>query len=193
MAVALQPWMTLLVALCGFTCMGWNPSRERPRGSLGLLRPPPTGPSPCSQPPTHPQSEAKSPQGQKTKKTAFKTVGWRGLATPAGIPSAPSGEHPGVAADHPSLTSCTSFRLGSPPALCAPTSLRRWLWRVVGCLAMSHLGVRPAAWVHLWAITPAGPWQMRPLLTIPGTLALGLVPLLTVPAVCVVMGAWWSR
>lgn len=111
---------------------------------------------------------------------------------PAGTPSAPSGEHPGVAADHPSLTGYTSFGLGSPPALCAPISLRRWLWRVVGCLAMSHLRVRPAAWVHLWAITPAGPWQMRPLLTIPGTLALGLVPLLTVPAVYVVLEAWWS-
>lgn len=37
--VTLQLWMScVLVALCGFTCMCWNPSRDRPHGSMGLLR-----------------------------------------------------------------------------------------------------------------------------------------------------------
>lgn len=46
LAVALQPWVTPLVALCGLTCMHWKLSQERPYGSVGVLRSALTEPSP---------------------------------------------------------------------------------------------------------------------------------------------------
>lgn len=123
--VTLQLWMSrVLVALCGFTCMCWNPSRDRPHGSMGLLR----------SAPRRAQHPVPSRQLLILKKRARglqvrKQRAW--TAIPPHPPLSPHGECPGVAVDPrgaswrgcgPSLARL-SAALGTAPRL---PSAPRW-------------------------------------------------------------------
>lgn len=118
--VTLHLWMSLvLVALCGFTRMCRNPSRDRPPGSLGLLRSAPRrAQPPCPQPPApYPQKEAKRPAGSENREHALSAWG-----------ASRRGRGPSLA------------RLRPCPL--RPRGLRRWPWWVAGSRAVSRLGVK---------------------------------------------------